>query len=685
MLLNLYLIAAGVILCAGVVAAAAALAERGREEYGVFALLCLPSTAFVVFTHALYTAGTIEQAAFALRWQAAMIAVSSPLFVAFIALFTGRQRISGVVTIAILVFATTAALSLAQPYGLRFSALEKITPLALPWGEVLPRFRGTFDPWGQFLARITTGAVMGWGLWRCFVAFRAGRTRRAGFLLACLLTYIGGAVHGFLVDSGRIDAPYLTPLAFFTFVLLLAASLALDLRDARRALHHRATHDPVTGLANRAWLEERLRVVIAESQRDGRGAALVTVNLDHFKLVNATYGHEIADRFLRLVGERIARCLPSGCDVACLGADEFAILLAGEANAPMAELAARGVAEAVAAALHPPFAIDDRELRASASLGIVPIPAGQFEVGDVLRMAGVAMIDAKARGRSRSSVFAASMEDTTRRRVDLDRGLREAIDTGTLELRYQPQFDAAGAMIGAEALVRWRHPERGDIPPAEFIPIAEQTGLVHALGEWVRRTAFEQVRPGEGQFPAGWRIAINVSPWELVRTSFPERVERLMAELRVEPRCVMFELTEGVMLHRLEVVVESMARLRALGVRFSIDDFGTGYSSLAYLRELPLDQLKIDKVFVRGLEQEGNRALIRSIADIGNAMGLEVIAEGVETEEQRSSLFALGCHAVQGYLLGMPLEQAEFRRQVGSGRLKGAVAIFPPARLSSRK
>jgi EAL domain-containing protein (putative c-di-GMP-specific phosphodiesterase class I) len=294
------------------------------------------------------------------------------------------------------------------------------------------------------------------------------------------------------------------------------------------------------------------------------------------------------------------------------------------------------------------------------------------------------MLDAQARGRGRFATYEAGMELATQRRAHLDHALREAVERGSFQVRYQPQLDFAGRMVGAEVLVRWHHPVHGEVSPVEFIPIAEQTGLIHGVGEWVRAQACRQLAAPVPSPRPLWRLAVNLSPWELVRPSFPERVERLLGETGADPLRLMFELTEGVMLHRLEQVIENMSRLRALGVRFSIDDFGTGYSSLAYLRQLPLDQLKIDKVFVAGLEHPGNRALVRSIAEIGAALGLEVVAEGIETEMQRELLFGLGCNAVQGFLLAKPMAEPEFlafasRRESALPVVSGIEdAIIPP-------
>jgi EAL domain-containing protein (putative c-di-GMP-specific phosphodiesterase class I) len=253
------------------------------------------------------------------------------------------------------------------------------------------------------------------------------------------------------------------------------------------------------------------------------------------------------------------------------------------------------------------------------------------------------------------------MERAARRRADLERGLRDALETGAFALHFQPQVDAQGAIIGAEALLRWRHPETGMVSPEEFIPIAEKTGLIHALGEWAMESAARTIREAP---PGAWSISVNVSPWELIRPDYPERVERALSAQGVDPSRLVIEVTEGVMVHRIEDVAANMGRLRELGVRMSIDDFGTGYSSLAYLRRLPVDQIKIDKAFVTDLEQPDHHALVRTIAEIGHALGLEVLAEGVETEDQRRILLALGCHGLQGYLLHRPLEAAAFKALV---------------------
>jgi diguanylate cyclase (GGDEF)-like protein len=677
--LSFSMASAGIIACAGVIAMVVGAARRWAWDYIAYAFACLPLGSAIALGGLLAQGVDTGTAARILQWQTTLTLVAMAALFWFAAIYTRQRSVLPWGAVVTAIAAILIAVNFAMPYGLRYATLEALPALTLPWGERVHRYAGDVHNVGYYFTR---GVIFGIFLWifvRSVIHYRAGFRRPAIYLAACAAVFTASSLQGFLADLGLVFAISASNVTSLALVGLLAVSLGLDLndqahalasttrqlnreldarREAESALEYRAYHDPVTRLANRARLEERLGQVVEAARAGGTHAALMVVNLDSFRTLKATYGHEVGDRILRLAGERLAATMPEGWNTYDLGGDEFAVLAAAEPGAQRMERLARDAASSAIDRLHAPMAIDERQLRVTVSVGITLMPGGAAGPADALRAAGIAMVEAKAAGGNRLALFEAAMERAARRRADLERGLREALESCALELDFQPQVDARGRIIGAEALLRWRHPELGMVPPGEFIPIAEKAGLIHAVGEWAVAEAARAIREAA---PGDWSVSVNVSPWELIRPDYPERVERTLLMQGIDPRRLVVEVTEGVMVHRIEDVAANMGRLRELGVRMSIDDFGTGYSSLAYLRRLPVDQIKIDKAFVADLDHPDHHALVRTIADIGHALGLEVLAEGVETEEQRAILLALGCQGLQGYLLHRPLDAAAFR------------------------
>jgi diguanylate cyclase (GGDEF)-like protein/PAS domain S-box-containing protein len=419
-----------------------------------------------------------------------------------------------------------------------------------------------------------------------------------------------------------------------------------------------AFYDPLTGLPNRRLLKERLQQAIATSVRLQREGALMFIDLDHFKDINDTLGHDAGDRVLEWVGQRLSRCVCEGDTVARLGGDEFVLLLRADPAQPpeRATALARAVAEQVLAALAEPCVIGERTHRVGASIGVVLFRDAEDTVSELLRRADLAMYQAKAAGRGTLCFFDAGAGQAMRQRTELEAELAQAVPRDELRLLYQPVVDAAGRVCGAEALVRWQHPQRGLLGPDRFIPIAEDRGLIHAIGHWVLERACTQLaRWADDPALAGLSVAVNVSARELRHVQFIDSVLAVLARTGANPRRLKLELTETVLLDNLSDTVVKIGRLRALGVRFALDDFGTGYASMTYLRRLPLDELKIDRSFVQGVLEGGLDATIaRSLLDLGRNLSVPVVAEGVETAAQHAMLLASGCTAFQGYLFGRP-------------------------------
>ncbi len=443
-------------------------------------------------------------------------------------------------------------------------------------------------------------------------------------------------------------------------------------RLAEARVQHMAHHDALTGLPNRLRFTERLEHTLARLRGENRLEdhrpvpaardwliAVLFLDLDHFKDVNDTLGHAAGDELLRLVAARIARCLRAEDTLARLGGDEFAVLLESFTTAEqVAELAQR-----VIGVVSAPFVLDGREALVGTSVGITLCVCGEEEAIDpaqLLRQADMALYSAKAEGRGTLRFFQPGMHAELHRRKEMERDLRQALAEGGLEVHFQPMVALAAPqrIIGAEALVRWRHPEHGMVPPGEFIPLAEGAGLIGELGSFVLRTACIRA----AQWP-GLCVAVNLSPEQVRRPGLVDLVAAVLTETNLPPSRLELEITEGIVLHDSAATLATLTRLRALGVGIVLDDFGTGYSSLSYLRRFPFSKLKVDRSFVAAITTDpGTAAIVQAVASLGRSLAIRVTAEGVETEEQLSLVRASGCDEAQGYLLGRPCPAEAFER-----------------------
>ncbi|MEO8407857.1 MAG: EAL domain-containing protein, partial [Oxalobacteraceae bacterium] len=430
-------------------------------------------------------------------------------------------------------------------------------------------------------------------------------------------------------------------------------------------IEYLAFYDPLTRLPNRRLLLDRLQQALASSARSHRTGALLFIDLDNFKMLNDTLGHDKGDLLLRQVAQRLAGCVREGDSVARLGGDEFVLVLEDlSGNANEAATQAEAVGEKILAALHHPYHLAGHEYHNTASIGVALFVDHQSSVDALMKYADLAMYEAKKAGRNTLRFFDPHMQAAITARADLEQDLREALQQRQFLLYYQPQVDAAGRITGTEALLRWQHPQRGIVSPTVFVPLAEETGLIVPLGLWVLETACHQlVAWATKPETAHLGVAVNVSAMQFRRPDFVEQVRQVLDRSGANPRKLKLELTESLLLDNVEEVIARMTVLKAWGIGFSLDDFGTGYSSLSYLKRLPLDQLKIDQSFVRDLLTDPNDAAIaRTIVALAQSLGLSVMAEGVETKEQRDCLALQGCHAYQGYLFGSPVPVADFER-----------------------
>ncbi len=423
-------------------------------------------------------------------------------------------------------------------------------------------------------------------------------------------------------------------------------------KQSEARMRHLAHHDGLTGLPNRLMLDERLSHALEVARRHDHGVAVLCLDLDRFKPVNDLMGHAAGDRLLVEVSARLSGMLRAGDTLARLGGDEFAIVLPVlDKPGSSAKLARR-----IVDSLSQPFDIDGQQVIIGASVGIALAPSDGTDGGTLLRLADIAMYQAKGEGRSIFRLFEAAMDEQLRNQRNLELDLRRAVDAGEMELHYQPIVGcASGILLGFEALVRWNHPSLGRIAPGNFIPLAEESGLIVPLGLWVLKTACREA--------VSWvlplRVAVNVSPAQFRHPDLAQQVGTILTASGLAPGRLEIEVTEGLLIDDPHRALAILSEMKAMGVRISLDDFGTGYSSLSYLQRFPFDKIKIDRSFVQGLGQDDQAdAIVRAVIAMAGSLKLAVTAEGVETEEQMSALRAQNCDQVQGYLTGRPVPQA---------------------------
>jgi diguanylate cyclase (GGDEF)-like protein/PAS domain S-box-containing protein len=442
-------------------------------------------------------------------------------------------------------------------------------------------------------------------------------------------------------------------------------SVMRDISDAKAAeeeIWNLAFYDPLTRLPNRRLLLDRLRQALAATTHTERNRALLFVDLDDFKTLNDTLGHQTGDRLLQEVAARLTKSVRECDTVARLGGDEFVVMLEGLSTVPEeAATQAETVGSNILSAINQPYWLDGHECLSTSSVGITVFGQKSESADAILQQADIAMYQAKAAGRNTMRFFAPALQTAVHARAAMEVELRQALKADQFVLHYQPQVDEVGLM-GAEALIRWMHPKHGLLAPGTFIPMAEQSGLILPLGDWVLETAAAQIAAWEGRSQtANISVSVNISALQFRQPDFVDQVLRALRRAGANPQNLKLELTESMLVDNMEDVIVKITALKSHGIGFSLDDFGTGYSSLAYLKRLPLDQLKIDRSFVRDIiDNLGSRAIAQSIISLGRAMCLEVIAEGVETEEQRDCLIQLGCQTFQGYLFSCPLPLEEF-------------------------
>jgi len=462
------------------------------------------------------------------------------------------------------------------------------------------------------------------------------------------LSAVKGGAQDYLVKN-RLDRE----------LLLRSMYYSIERKRYQVQLERQANYDALTGLPNRNLLHDRLRQAV-HSQRAPRNIAVVFMDLDHFKFVNDSLGHSVGDKLLKSMGERLRSVLREGDTVGRVGGDEFVLILNDQSNEEVIFRAMQRISAKVAE----PLTIDGKELYVTASAGISLYPQDGRDVDTLLKNADAAMYRAKEHGRSNFQFYTSEMNERVNDRLALEHALRRALERQEFTLHYQQKVDLrSGEIIGAEALVRWLHPEWALVRPARFIPIAEETGLIVQLGEWVIHEACRQARAWQLAGLKPGVVSVNLSARQFRAEGLVRTVSRILQETGLEPAGLEMELTESMVMHNVESAIATLQGLKSLGVGLSVDDFGTGYSSLSYLKNLPIDTLKIDRSFVRdigtGAEAEDG-VLAAAIISLAHALDLQVIAEGVETDAQLHFLKRHGCDQVQGFLYGEPVPAEQY-------------------------
>lgn len=521
----------------------------------------------------------------------------------------------------------------------------------------------------------------------------------AAFIMALAITgmhYVGMSAADFAAGSiclsiGKLDARWLalivTATSFTVLVGTLAllgfhtSSLSISLRRANRQLHYLGTHDALTNLPNRQQLSLRIAQAIAECSRRESPFAVLFIDLDGFKSINDSLGHSVGDDLLKACAERLRQDVPPTAMVARLGGDEFVIVVEHVVEPSSAEALANGVLRRLSEEID----VNGLPLRVSASVGVAFYPRDGSNAGELLHSADAAMYVAKQSGRNTFRVFEPQMNHTTLKSLILQRDLHRALTGGELSVSFQPKFSVASQSVtGVEALIRWRHPELGEIPPLEFIPIAERSGLIVGIGDWVVREVCSNIALWDAQGLPPVCVAVNLSPIQFNVQDLVARIDTLIGAAGVDPRRLMFEITETTAMQNIEKTSRTIEALQSRGYTVAIDDFGTGYSSLAYLQRFRFDQIKVDGSFMRDLVAGGRRgsALLSAVMTLARALQIEVVAEGVETESQFLTLRELACDQMQGFLLSRPLTAVElpaFLRSVADRIVTAGGACVTPA------
>ena len=655
--------------------------------YLIFSFLCL-CMAGLQYTELVYVnADTVDLAVQAMRWKIFYTMLFIPgyyLFTTFyVEKYYSRSWLLALTSVALIGLLINAM----EPFTLRYDAFQLDGIAKLPWGESIPNFRVGISGVARVYYLLFL-LIFVWSIFAAITQYRNGtlKLRKALMFIMGPVALIASAIVGALIDNNVISFVHIGGFAFMVFVILMSWNLVLDLREqnvqlistsemlkseikVRKYAEQRAEFiskwDQLTGLPNRAMLLEYLS--LEEVAARNEYSALLLVNLDRLQIINETLGHHVGDEILKQAAYRLFAYNEKFGMLARFSGDEFLINLKSLGDdLGRATRQAGNMGERILHLFRQPYLIDAKPHIGSVSVGLVVYQAHEDDINDVLKRVDMAMRGAKLAGRNTMKFFEPAMEESLQYRTRTERELRHALDEGQFEVFYQKRVRHDGNIIGAEALLRWNHPGRGLICPLEFIPIAEETGLIVPIGKWVVEEVCRQLKKWEGREKTGKLIvSVNVSGLEFAQKSFVANLRRILDETRINPSLLLIEVTESMLMDNVEDAIVKMNELRHLGVTFGLDDFGTGYSSLSYLKRLPINELKIDKSFVQDLGVDPNdEAIIRTIIEMSKSLGMNVIAEGVENASQRNMLEKYGCYHYQGYLFGKPVKLEIFEQEL---------------------
>lgn len=613
------------------------------------------------------------------RLHVATACLVFPAAVWFISIYSRLRHWRVWVATSVVIFGGLLVANFVGPHSLLIYDVHAIAPLVLPWGEKITQLASKTAPFASvyYIASLLTFC---WAFWRCFALWKQGEPLRARPLAIYLLLQLIASLYAQYVTINPRPSLNWDALPFLALVLLLSRALNQELRgyavaldasnaalqeeNARRAqvearLRFMAYHDPASELPNRNALKDRLAKTLAERPR--LPGALIVIDPERFGVINNALGHEVGDLLIREIGQRLSSMVGERGYVARLDGDEFGVVLAASVHdAAAAGAQLRASAKAMRDELGMPSELASHAPTLSMHMGLALFHRESSDGDELLRQAYAALQAAKASGHADPVIFAGPMQVDAIRKLRLETELRSAIGHDGLDLVYQPQVDRDGNLVGAEALLRWSHPELGAIPPMEFVRVAEHSGQMSALGGLVLRKAFATL--------AGWpdiphfRLSVNISPWQLFMSDFLSTILDSLRDSAVDPDRITLEITETAFIHDTHDAAAKIHALDAMGIRVSVDDFGTGYASIASLKSFPVHELKIDQSFIRDMSTEQPDKFVAAMIALGRALDLHVVAEGVERVDQRDTLLRMGCDALQGYLIGRPAAAAEIAR-----------------------
>jgi diguanylate cyclase len=684
----LYYACAGIAFFAGIQSLTMLFARHRAVLFITYSILCFSIAGFLCATAWLYTSSDILEASEAIQFQTLFGLIFTVVFVFFMSAYSYHRTSRLFMTIISSVFLTLLVANYSNSAGLKYVHIEYIGRFYFSWSESIQLYTGEFSSWNT-LFRLWIFSIFLWVIWLALTKYKAGRHSESLVILSYAVAQFIASMHALLIELNYVEPIYITGFIYLLMILIVNYNISKDLlrrnislrvttdsllesigkRDkAEEETQYMAYYDALTGLPNRWLLHEYLQKLIEDNQESKKFSALLLLDLDHFKNINDTLGHDVGDRLLKEVACRLKELTPKEAFIGRFGGDEFVVSLPSLYNSEeQCDISTKKVIENVIQGLRDTFYVGKLELNVGASIGYSSFRYLNSYTVELLSQIDLALHEAKKSGRNTFRSFNTNMSNKAGRKHELETALHCALEKCQFELYYQPQLDSSGALYGAEGLIRWHHPKFGFVSPVEFIPIAEESGLIHEIGRWVLIEGCHALKDWlitQPKFTG--TLSLNVSPWQFVRPDFVDEMMTIFQEFDTPPDRIKIEITETAFLYDKSETIDKLNRLRSLGYSVVMDDFGTGYSSLAHIKDLPLDLIKIDRAFICSLEKGEEQPLVKSIISMCDYMNLEVLAEGVETVYQKEQLVDYGCHLFQGFLFSKPIDKHSFENYIQS-------------------